>query len=391
MRWHYGGHAMQIAFHASPRPTLGVEVELGIVDRHTRALVSAASELLADIAAAPAASPGGQHPKVKHELFECTVEVVTGICSTVGEARADLQGTIDLLQAATAARGLALIGAGTHPFSHWHEQQITDDPRYHALVARIGWPARRLAIHGVHVHVGVRSGERAVAIAGSLAYHLPVLLALSASSPYWHGLDTEMASCRTKVFEGLPTAGLPPRLSSWSDFEAFMAGLITAGAIETVREVWWDVRPHPDFGTVELRMCDAVSNLGEVATLAALAQCLVHHLDERLDAGEALPSASEWVLRENKWLASRHGVAAGILVDDAGTVRPLVDVLDDLLGDLAPSARALGCERELADARHILEVGPGERRQRRIVAAGGTLADVVDHLIAELDAGEALP
>ena len=209
---------------------------------------------------------------------------------------------------AAQPRGLALISAATHPFSHWSTLRISPHPRYADLVDRIQWPARRLAIHGIHFHVGVRSGAKAVAIANSLAFHLPLFLALSASSPFWHGLDTGMASARTKIFEGLPTAGLPPQLDSYDDFEAFMETLIAANAIESVREVWWDVRPHPNFGTVELRMCDAMATLTEVAAVAALAQSLVQYLDAPLDAGEPLPGARDWVIRENKWLAARYGL-----------------------------------------------------------------------------------
>ncbi len=296
---------MRIPFHASPGASLGIEVELSVIDRETRELTNAASVLFEELGTG---HPEGVHPKAKHELFDCTVEIITGVCTTVSEARVDLEATLGEVRSVAQPRGLALISAATHPFSHWSSLRISPHPRYMELVERIQWPARRLAIHGVHFHVGVRSGEKAVAIANSLAFHLPAFLALSASSPFWHGLDTGMASSRTKIFEGLPTAGLPPQLDSYDDFEAFMETLIAANAIESVREVWWDVRPHPNFGTVELRMCDAMASLTEVAAVAALAQSLVHSLDARLDAGEPLVGARDWVIRENKWLAARYGL-----------------------------------------------------------------------------------
>jgi carboxylate-amine ligase len=214
-----------------------------------------------------------------------------------------------------------------------------------------------------------------------------VFLALSASSPYWHGLDTGLASCRTKVFEGLPTAGLPPALESWSDFEAFMETLIAARAISSIREVWWDIRPHPDFGTVELRMSDGMASLGETTAVAALAQCLVHDLSVRLDREQPLPGARDWVVRENKWLAARYGLEASMIVDDQGTLRPMREVVVELLASLAPTATMLGCADELDAVHRILAVGPGYARQRRIVADGGTLIDVVDRLVDELAAG----
>jgi carboxylate-amine ligase len=379
---------MHIPFNASPCASLGIEVELGLVDRETRQLTNAASTLFEDLGRG---HPDGEHPKAKHELFECTVEVITDVCTTVGQARADLEATIAELQTVARSHDVALVSAATHPFSHWSSLRISPHPRYAQLVDRIQWPARRLAIHGIHFHVGVRSGEKAVAIANALAFQLPLFLALSASSPYWHGLDTGMASVRTKIFEGLPTAGLPPQLDSYDDFEAFMETLLAANAIESVREVWWDVRPHPNFGTVELRMCDAMASLHEVAAVAALAQTLVQSFDARLDRGEQLEGARDWVIRENKWLAARHGLEADVIVDNRGTLRPIRDVIDDLLVGLAPTAEALSCEKELRDVRTILDMGPGYVRQRNIVDRGGTLVDVVDHLIYELEAGEPLP
>jgi carboxylate-amine ligase len=377
---------MEIPFHASPCASLGIEVELSIVDRDTRELTNAASTLIDDLQR-DVDGVDSKPQKVKHELFECTAELITDVCTTVAQAKADLDATLAELRAVAQPRGLGLLSAGTHPFSHWNGLRVSPDPRYSQLIERIQWPARRLAIHGIHFHVGVRSGEKAVAIANSLAFHLPLFLALSASSPYWHGLDTGMASARTKIFEGLPTAGLPPQLDGWGDFESFMETLIAANAIETVREVWWDVRPHPTFGTVELRMCDAMASLGEVAAVAALAQSLVQFLDMHLDNGERLRGARDWVIRENKWLAARYGLDADVILDNRGTLRPIREVIEDVLVDLAPVADELGCADELADIRTILDAGPGYVRQREVVAAGGSLVDVVDHLIAELEAG----
>jgi len=379
---------MEIPFSASERTSLGIEVEMGIVDRATRDLTSVAPTVLERVGRH---CPGGQHPKAKHELFQSTIEMITGVCLTVAEARADLEDTLAELTAASDDLGVAFTCSGTHPFAHWRAQHVSPSARYEELVDKIQWPARRLAIHGIHFHVGVGSGEKAVAITNSLAYHLPLFLALSASSPYWHGLDTGLASCRTKVFEGLPTAGLPPALESWTDFESFMETLIHAQAITSIREVWWDVRPHPDFGTVELRMADGMACLGEIAAVAALAQSLVHHLSDLVDRGQALPVARDWVIRENKWLAARYGLEAQMIVDGHGTLRAVRDVIEDLLVTLSPTAAALGCDDELDQVRRILDIGPGYVRQRRIVADGGTLVDIVDRLIDELVAGEPIP
>src|SRR5213078_3604357 len=245
------------------------------------------------------------------------------ICTTVAEARADLEGTLAEITPLTEARGMVLMCSGTHPFSDWAKQQISPNPRYERLVEEMQWLARRLQIFGIHVHVGVQSAEKAIAIANTLQTYIPHFLALSASSPYWMGQDTGLASSRSKVFEALPTAGLPYQLSGWPEFEEFMGTLATAKAISSIREVWWDIRPHPDFGTVELRICDGLPTMGEVASAAALSQCLVEWLDERHDQGEELPYPRSWVIRENKWRAARYGMGAEIIVDDAGTLVPI--------------------------------------------------------------------
>lgn len=380
---------MQIDFNSSPGPSLGIEVELEVVDAQTGALTSAASEMLAEIGAS---HPGGEHPKAKHELFECTVEIITGICGTVAEARADLEGTLAEVRQAAATRGLTLLCSGTHPFSLWTDQQVSPNPRYARLIEEMQWMARRLQIFGVHVHVGVRSPEKAVAIANALAGYIPHFLALSASSPYWEGHDTGLASCRSKVFEGLPTAGLPAPIDNWTDFEQFMETLVSSAAISTVREVWWDIRPHPEFGTVELRMCDGIPTMSEICAIAALAQSLVAHLDGLDDRGFTLPRHKEWVLRQNKWRAGRHGLETDLIIDMHGRLEPARQAIAGLVQEVTPSAHRLGCDQELKFVERILEVGPSYERQRRVApdGSGGTkaLRPVVDSLVRELATDE---
>ncbi|MCW2510300.1 MAG: glutamate--cysteine ligase [Modestobacter sp.] len=379
---------VQIPFHSSERASLGVEWELQLVDPQTRQLTSGATEILAEI------TPAGleEHPKAKHELLQSTIEIITGICTTVAEAKADLAGTLAEVVAAADKRGLALMCAGTHPITDWQTQQISPKERYLQLVEKMQWLARRLQIFGVHVHVGVRAPEKAIPIVNALSQYLPHFLALSASSPYWVGADTGLASARTKVFEGMPTGGLPHQLADWAEFEEYMETLIRAGAIESVREVWWDVRPHPDFGTVELRIADGLPTLDEIGAIAALAQCLVEQFDTQLDRGYTLPVPAEWVVRENKWRAARYGLDADIVVDDKGTVRPVRQAITDLAEELAPTARRLGCEQELADVERVLAVGASYQRQRAVAAAhDGDLRAVVDSLLAELRDGLPVP
>ena len=250
------------------------------------------------------------------------------------------------------------------------------------------WLARRLQIFGVHVHVGVRAPEKAIPIVNALTQYVPHFLALSASSPFWKGADTGLASARTKVFEGMPTAGLPYQLSGWSEFETYMSSLISTHAIESVREVWWDIRPHPDFGTVELRICDGLPTLDEIGAVAALAQCLVEQFDTQLDRGYTLPTPADWVLRENKWRAARYGLDADVVVDEKATVKPVRQAILELVEDLMPTAKRLGCADELADVERILAVGGSYQRQRAVAAAHeGDLTAVVDSLLTEMREG----
>lgn len=382
---------MRIDFTHNPRPTIGIEMELHVVDRVTGALVAASTQLLAELGAT---HPGGEHPKAKHELFQSTVEIITGVCESPAEAGDDLRVTLAELRAAAERRDLALMSAGTHPFGLARDQVVSPDPRYGQLIESMQWPARRLLICGMHVHVGVRNGARAISIMNELRRHLPVFLALSSSSPYFEGEDSGLASARSKVFESLPTAGLPPQLADWSDFEEFMATLLESQCIDSIREVWWDIRPHPDFGTIEFRMCDAAPTVRETVALAALAQTMVAWCDERLDRGPLPPSAREWTVRENRWLAARFGLDAELIVEHPESGHPerraVRELVDELLHELAPTADRLGTTAELDDLRTILSVGTSAMRQRAVVERGGTLVDVVHHLVESL-AADTLP
>jgi carboxylate-amine ligase len=371
---------VEVQFRASERCSLGVEVELALVDASTGALVSMAPLVLETLAA----RHGGEHPTVKAELYQCTVEVVTGICQTVAQARADLESSIAEIRSIVEPHGVDLISAGLHPFATWQGQDRTVDERYDEIVDRIQWPARRLITHGVHFHVGVRSGEKAIQITNSLSTMIPIFLALSSSSPFWQGVDTGLASARAKIFESLPRTGIPPHLKNWAEFEEFMASLIRAEAITTIREVWWDIRPHPDFGTVELRMCDGISTMTEVTALAALAQSSVARYNELIDRGYRLPTDRDWMHRENKWRAARYGLDAEVVVDATGTTRPIRIMIEEAVDELMPFAQRLGCANELASVRTILDAGTSTMRQRRVFERSGSLPDVVHALRAEL-------
>nr|WP_218901986.1 glutamate--cysteine ligase [Streptomonospora nanhaiensis] len=382
-----------IEFNASERATLGVEWELQLVDLHTRHLRQEAQQVLGEL---PDLSETGDNPPLRHELMQCTVEVVTGICETVEEAKTDLAASIGRLTEVLGPRGTALMCTGTHPLDDWRDQTLSPVQRYGELIDEMQWLARRILTFGVHVHVGVRSRDKAIPILNALANYLPHFLALTASSPFWSGHDTGLASSRSIVFGALPTAGPPPHLPHWSAFEEYMETLLRAGTISSIKEVWWDVRPHPDFGTVEIRMFDGIPTLREVGMAAALSQSLVRLFDQQLDRGYGLPSPPSWVVNDNKWRATRYGLDARVITDDRGSTVPLRDDLYELLRELRPVAARLGCAEDLDVAAEILDKGASYERQRAVIADGGTLNDVVDLLVAEfreggLPAGPAAP
>ena len=360
------------SFTSSPRATVGIEWELQVVDPATGDLVGAASQLLAELA-----GPGGEHPKAKHELFESIVEILTGVCETVPEALADLSATVEQLERVAARRGLVFTCSGTHPSARWQDQVISPNPRYAALVESKQLVARQLLITGVHVHVGVRSTDKVVPILNAVAAQLPLFLALSASSPFWAGADTGLASSRSKLFEQLPTAGLPYQFPDWSAFDEYLATMVAAGAVDSIRDLWWDVRPHPDYGTVELRVCDGLATLAEVGMVAALYQSLVVSLDEALDAGRPLREDVPWVVRENKWRAARYGLDAQLVVENGRQTVPLRAALLDLVDELTPVAARIGCAEQLAAIPPLVASGGGAGRQRAAAGpAGDTFAAV---------------
>jgi glutamate---cysteine ligase / carboxylate-amine ligase len=369
-----------ISWNPSRGATIGVEWELQLLDTSTRMLRQDAGEVLA---ALPGLTEEGEHPKIRHELMQSTVEVVTGVCSTVSEAKDDLSATISQLERITGRRGTMLACAGTHPVSDWRDAKMAPIQRYAELVEQMQWLVRRIQTFGVHVHVGIRDGSKAIPIVNALAGYLPHFLALTASSPYWNGQDTGLASSRAIVFGGLPTSGPPQPLTDWTEFEEYMDTLLRAGTIRSIKEVWWDIRPHPDFGTVEIRMFDGVPTLREIGMTAALSQSLVQLMDTQLDRGYKLPSPPAWVVRDNKWRATRYGLDAIVITDDSGSTAPLRDELYELTRELQPVADRLGCGPELGVVTEVLDNGASYERQRAIVASGGGLGDVVDALVTE--------
>ncbi len=334
---------------------------------------------------------GDERFTVTGELLTNTIEVTSGVGSTVAEAVDDIAEAIAAVRTVTDRSGTELLCAGSHPFAQWYEQEVTDKTRYQKLIRRTQWWGRNMMIWGVHVHVGVEDPVKVLPIIASLTRFLPHLQALSASSPFWAGERTGYASNRALVFQQLPTAGLPWPMTEWSEFEKYLADMIRTGVMEDVSEVRWDIRPAPRWGTIEVRACDGMSTLPELAAVGALVQCLVEWLSRTLDRGEELPVLPPWFARENKWRAARYGLDAPVIIDAGGTQRPVRDHVAETVAGLEDIAVQLGCSRELRGISTILDAGASYERQLRVAdAADGDLRRVVDYLIAEFRAGPTL-
>jgi len=371
---------VRIDFHASPEPTLGVEWELALVDRHTRDLSNNASHIFAR-AKARMPEPG----RVHQELLRNTVELVTGVCHTVDEAMTELRDAMRHVVRACDEVGVDLYGAGTHPFASWTEQRLSPGHRYEELINRTQWWGRQMLIWGVHVHVGLSARERVMPVLSGLLTHYPHLQALSASSPIWAGIDTGYASNRALMFQQLPTAGLPFQFETWVQFESFASDQLTTGVIDELSEIRWDLRPSPKLGTLENRVCDGVSTFEELAGIVALAHCLVVDLDARAAAGETLTVMPPWHVQENKWRAARYGLDAIVILDADSNERLVTDDLADLIVRLKPVAERLGCSAELASVASIVGRGASYQRQRAVAErTHGDLVAVVDSVVQEL-------
>jgi carboxylate-amine ligase len=369
---------VRISFAGSPEPTLGVEWELACVDAQTGDLVPVAPQVVAACS----------DERVKAELLVNTVEAVTGICSTVGEAMDDLSDRLKQIRAVTDPMGVELFSAGCHPFARGEDQAVSEGERYAELMDRTRWWGRQMVIFGVHVHVGLRSAAKVMPIVSSLLTWFPHLQALSASSPFWLGEDTGYASNRSLIFQQLPTAGLPFQFGQWSEYASYVDDLLVTGVIESLADLRWDVRPAPHLGTVEMRVCDGLSTLQEVAALTALTHCLVVDLDRRLDEGHELPVLPPWHVQENKWRSARYGLEAIVITSARNDERLVTEDLDDLLEQLMPTAKRLDCAAELASVEDVVRRGASYQRQRAVAAAhDGDLRAVVRSLVDELRIG----
>ena len=361
---------METNFGVSAPYTVGIEEEFQLLDPPT-------SELSPAIDAVLAARDAEGLPEnfVASELSASCVELRSPIYSTVAELATELPALRRRVRDLVEGCGVRLAAAGTHPFSEAEAQPITRKERYLAVDEEMGWTARMQAIYGLHVHVAVPNEERAIRAVAVLSRHVPLFVALSANSPFWAGSDTRLSSVRVKIFNLVPRSGLPPGFRSWDDFEVYVDALIGAGSIPDYSLCWWDVRPHPRLGTVELRAPDAQTEAARTVALAALAQCLVATADDYTPEN---PLFTE----ENKWRATRYGLDAHLHDFSTGRSATARETARRFVKVLCPVSQDLGCEAELEGVLEIVERGTGADKQRTVFGERGSTKDVVGHLVA---------
>jgi carboxylate-amine ligase len=364
-----------LLFKANKEPTIGVELELQLVDAKTFALKSAILDLIRHV--------GEDQQWLKPELMQSYVEINTDVCRTIDDARRDLQGKLEKLTAAAQACDTRILWAGSHPFSTWMDQEITPSKRYEKLVELMQDTARRIVTFGMHVHVGVDSGDKAVMVVDRLMRYMSTLLALSVNSPFWVGRRTGLHSQRIKIMEQLPAAGTPPYMRNYSEYCWVVNQSIQSGFINSIQEIWWDVRPHPRFGTVEVRIFDTPPNLEDALALTAMTQCLVAALSDQIDDGLYQHDIHPIVVRQNKWKATRYGMRAELIDPVTHKTVPVREMVFFLYEKLKPYAERLHCMQELNHVITMVEHPSGAERQLELFDQyDGDLAKVVEQLVA---------
>ena len=360
-----------------PAFTLGIEEEFQIVDPETRELRSHVQAMLEE-------GKRLLQERVKPELHQSVIELGTGICKDAREVRADVSELRRELIRLAARNGLRVAAAGTHPFSHWADQEITPDPRYAAIVDELQVVARANLIFGLHVHVGIKDRDLAVQIMNEARYFLPHLLALSTNSPFWLGRDTGLKSYRTRIFQRFPRTSIPETFETAAAFDQFVETLVRTGCIDSGKSIWWDVRPHAIFDTIEFRVCDVPMRVDETVALAALIQAICAKLYKLRTMNQAWRTYRPALILENKWRASRYGID-GKLIDFGKEVEvPFRDLAGELLQFVDDVLDDLGSRQEVESIAWILEHGTGADRQLAAYArADGDLREVVDYICEE--------
>ena len=362
-----------------PSLSIGIEEEYQTIDPNTRDLrshiqseiIQKGKTLLAE--------------RVKPEMHQSVIEIGTGVCRNIKEAKEEIRSIRRQIIGLARQNGLRLAAAGTHPFAQWREQEIYPDDRYRMIVEDMKIVARANLIFGLHVHIGIEDRETAIHIMNAARYFLPHILALSTNSPFWQGMDTGLRSYRCKVFDKFPRTQIPDLYQSWSEFENYVSLLVKTGCIDNAKKIWWDIRPHPNFPTLEFRICDIPMRVDETIAIAAMCQAVIAKLYKLHERNLTFRHYSRALIMENKWRAARYGLD-GKLIDFGKQMEvPERELLGEMLDFVADVAKELDSEEEIGYLRRILEEGNGADRQLRVFAETQDLNKVVDYIIEETE------
>jgi carboxylate-amine ligase len=368
-----------------PSFNIGIEEEYQSIDPDTRDLrshihaeiVQKGKTLLAE--------------RVKPEMHQSVIEIGTGVCRNIKEAKLELRSLRRQIIDLARQNGLRLAAGGTHPFAHWHKQEIYPDDRYHTIVEDMKMVARANLIFGLHVHIGVEDRETAIQVMNGARYFLPHILALSTNSPFWEGMDTGFKSYRCKVFERFPRTNIPDVYGSWSEFENYVNLLIRTKCIDDAKKIWWDIRPHPYFPTLEFRVCDVPMRVDETIAIAALCQAVIAQLCRLHEKNQTFRHYSRALIMENKWRAARYGLDGKLIDFGKQTEVPVRELLNEILDFVAEVLPELDSVEEIGYIQHILQEGSGADRQLKVFAETNDLKKVVDYMIDQTEQGLSEP
>lgn len=359
--------------------TLGVEMEIQLLDPETLQLVPRAPDILQFV----------QHDKLTKEMFRSTLEMITGVCDDVHMVKDDLSKTLARVREAGKELGIAFAGTGTHPLADYNERILSASPRYHELHDRNQWLIRRMAVYGLHVHLAMRDGDSCIRFMNFFLHVMHQLIALSASSPFWKGNDTGLAASRPTVYEAHPTSGLPYPVSDWEQFNSLYQNLKRVGSIESMKDIWWDMRPSPGYGTLEIRICDGPATMLELESIVAWIHLLAHWFEaEGEKVFDEVLSPEPWILRENKWRAIRYGTKAQIIRHQTLEVSSLSDNIEMWMNRVRPYIQKLGYEKYAECIQTIFQYGNSSVRQRRVMEKTQDIRAVIQHNVREFDNGE---
>ncbi|WP_039456504.1 carboxylate-amine ligase [Candidatus Jidaibacter acanthamoebae] len=369
----------ELIFKPSKPLTLGAELEIQLIDPSNYNLCPRVDDILKEFS---------NFHKIKPEIFKSFLEINSDICETVTELEQDLLSTVNILSSVTNKLGILLSSTGAHPFARYEDSELYSAERYKDLIDRNQWLTRRWAIYGLHVHLGMQSGDECMQFNNFFMHFIPHMLALSGSSPFWQGMDTGLASCRPTIFESMPTSGLPNQGMNWRKFVHLCKTFQKCGAIKSFKDLWWDLRPSPNYGTLEIRICDGTATLKEATAIVAFIHALAHWFKDNGTWVDSFPAPPMWLLRENKWRVIRHGMEAIYVTNTEGDTKPLKDDILEWVNKIEPYITKLKYEKYFEDIKSICKNGTSSQRQKQVFETTNSLIDVVKLNIEEFNANQ---